>query len=474
MARAKSKPVSTVPNWFEDIRNWKLDADREDDLARFYMERDAVTGLTNGHKVIVTGRKGTGKTAIVRYVAEQAATTPNHYTARVTLQNYGVFGEDPTSVKDTGGTTDLHPHWSLVILTELSKLLLQNSRVPNNEKAALKELVETSPIRALRGYERIPEERGAELKLMGHGGGFTSRDKIRFLDIDVAERTRTIKDAVLRAIDNSFYYVMIDGIDSNFTPVSNYLGEKYFYDYVSSFIRAAESLRHDFRRADKRFFPIVTVRSDIYGQLKHADKGKWRDIKVDLVWSEDALKQLVDLRVARAQEDRIRRFETMGYFEKMFLNKTIDGRSLYKHAVRLSFRRPRDIVNFVQCAAENATSFPIPNTQLRKIFRSHAEYLKQEIVDESHTAFPDVDDFLQVIEQAGKSTVNHDLFKQMFASSHGIATEEAIELAVKYNILGVVRGKAAVYAYEDEAIKPLPRYELEVHPGLRPLLTVDD
>lgn len=193
----------------------------------------------------------------------------------------------------------------------------------------------------------------------------------------------------------------------------------------------------------------------------------------DLVWNEDDLKNLIDFRVARLADPSCSTVDSYGAFEELFAQKTIKRRSIYKLACSWSFQRPRDVVNFVKEALLTSKQFPITNTELKKIELSQSRYLMGEVRDECHTPFPDYKDFLDCVVQLGDLGITREQLRDVFTSEHGIATEEAVELAFRYNILGVKGAKAPTFHYQNRHLRLVPRHELVLHPGLKATLGVE-
>lgn len=469
----KTIQVAPRPEWTSQVETWRLDAAEEETPQRYYYYREAVDGVVRGRKPIVVGRKGTGKTALVRYVAMQQEQLPNHFVAHFDLQEFGVFGQAATEIDRTKTAADLFSHWQITLLNEVAKLML-HGRIDGGVRQELSKALLQSPAAILQGYSTVAIERRGNISVMGHGLGAAERKQVVFSEMNVADRAREFCDYLCAHIDSSTYFVVIDGIDSNYSAISESLGKKFFLEYASALVRAALRVRRAFQETNRaNVFPIVAIRSDIFSELEHADKNKWSDLLVDMRWSTEQLKALADFRVARLQDDRAKHFECGGSFEKLFGNRSIGGKSLFDHACATSLQRPRDIVSFVRHCIRQSSTFPIPNAEVKRIAYDQSVYLRSEIEDEARTQFSDLPGLLNVLEDLGVQEVPSDLLRVKFDSAFGLSHEEVLTAAIRHNVLGVRRTNRNVFAYLDERLRSTGASHYYVHPGLLPALGIE-
>ncbi len=167
MAKRAAEIEVERPNWTDNVRKWNRDAADEEELLRYFYQRDAVAGLLNGGLSIVTGRKGTGKTAIVQYITETAGALRNQQVAAFDLQNFGVFGQTAEAATEAN-VPDLYPHWLLVLLTELAKLMLNSSQVTKHVKEELTKALEKNPSVSPSRLSNIDHQGGWPSRCCGH------------------------------------------------------------------------------------------------------------------------------------------------------------------------------------------------------------------------------------------------------------------------------------------------------------------
>lgn len=461
------------PAWTSDVESWQLDAAEEVDAGRYYWVRDAVAKLDSGRKAIVIGRKGTGKTAIVRHLA-QTGRLPNQQVCNFDLQDFGVFHRSAHDLSKVELETDLFARWQMTILGELGKLMLYSKNVRPEIKAELEEALQRSPTEMLLGQEEVTTHTAGGLQMFGHGLSGGKRSEVRYSPQSLSDRSRGLLDYFCDNVDSSTYFILIDGIDSNYTTVADALGEDYFFAYARALVRAVLSIRKAFASTNRaRVYPILAIRSDIYRRISDSDKGKWEDLVIDLRWTEDELLSLADFRVARLENPGAKLSETRGAFSNIYKMKTYHRKKIFSHLCDMSLMRPRDVVNFVRTSFDHST-WPIANAAMPHLFRKQSKYIRQEIYDEAHVAFPGVESMLSAIEKSGRTTLGASDIEPHYFGGNSTPLEAALRLSVQYNILGVLRARDVTFAYQDEDIRATPSATFVVHQGLRPCLGLPD
>ncbi|MEQ1812435.1 MAG: hypothetical protein ABL889_21075 [Terricaulis sp.] len=464
--------ASERPNWTDEIRGWSLDAAEDAEASRYYWKRDAVSGLENGAKAIIIGRKGTGKTALVRYLT-QSTKVPGAQTCNFELQDFGVFHKSPKDMQKSELDTDLFARWQITILREIAKLMLHSRNIDGGVRRELAKAIDRDPSELLNGEAEVTVSQRAGISIMGQGVAAGQRTETRQSAQSVSERARAFSDYLCDHIDGSTYFVLIDGVDSNYTPVTDALGEEYFLAYARALIRAVLSIRRAFAATNRaKVFPIVAVRSDIYRRIKDNDKGKWEDLLVDLRWSEHELEHLADFRVARMQDRSIKHYEAQGSFSKIYKAQTYKRKRIFSHLCESSFLRPRDVISFTRLSFDHST-WPIANAAMPYLFSKHSSYLRQEVVDEAHVTFPAIESMFSTLETCAKPKLAFDDIKANYFATNQTSLEEALRLCVQYNVLGVMRQKSALFAYQDDNVRPVQSSTFVVHPGLRPSLGIE-
>lgn len=461
------------PSWTSDIDSWSLDAAEEKQSGRFFWVRDAVSKLESGKKAIVIGRKGTGKTALVRHLA-QAGRIPNQHVSNFDLQDFGVFHRSAHDLSKVELETDLFARWQMTILGELGKLMLFSRNVRASVREELTEALDRSPTEMMLGQSEVTTHRAGGLQLFGHGLSGGERNEIRYSPQSLSERSRGLLEWFTNNIDSSTYLILIDGIDSNYTTVADALGDEYFFAYARALVRAVLSIRKAFADTNRaNVFPIIAIRSDIYRRITDSDKGKWEDLVVDLKWTEDELQTLADFRVARLENPTAKLAESRGAFSNIYRMKTYQRKRIFSHLCGMSLMRPRDVVNFVRASFDHST-WPIANAAMPHLFAKQSKYLRQEIFDEAHVAFPGVESMLSAISNNGKTVFDVADIEPHYFGGNATPLDSALGLSVQYNILGVSRPRGTSFAYQDEDIRGSRSATFVVHPGLRPCLGLPD
>src|SRR5690606_25419407 len=104
---------------------------------------------------------------------------------------------------------------------------------------------------------------------------------------------------------------------------------------------------------ERKVFPIVFLRDDIYSLLEDPDKNKWSDYMVELEWSKDSLKNLLAFRISRAiaPDKDAQSFSQMwgSVFEGGevgYGDKGSKSMPIFDYIMRSTQNRPRDYIQY--------------------------------------------------------------------------------------------------------------------------------
>src|SRR4051812_27331623 len=105
----------------------RIDAESEKQLGQFFLRTNGYQRIEDQQRIIVTGRKGTGKTAIYKTLLERPVDAYNNVlVAGLQFHNYpwGVHGD--VTDEDGSSVERYFNSWRFLILVELAKLILND------------------------------------------------------------------------------------------------------------------------------------------------------------------------------------------------------------------------------------------------------------------------------------------------------------------------------------------------------------
>ena len=171
--------------------------------------------------------------------------------------------------------------------------------------------------------------------------------------------------------------------------------------------------------------PVVFLRDDIYSLLKNTDKAKWSDLKIDLQWDEDRIKNLLAFRISRSISPTHHILSFPQAWNKVFVPKEVpvgggqrDSMPIFKYITRSTLIRPRDYVKYLQLCAHRVLTkgnkLIDPDT-VRAEDKAFSNYLRTELVGEIEGLLSEIEAILQIISQMRVQTFDVSSFRDAFA-----------------------------------------------------------
>lgn len=459
-------------------------AAEQDPVIQYFLSTDAVSKIRDGFEYLVLGRKGSGKTALVRHFAE----SDNSALSRaVNLSHY------PWNVHATRidrGSAEIEAYvasWYYLIAIELGNLLLAQAgrglTLPpavalhkfladnyGKQNVSLDEILRPSRL-MLSNLSFEPEILGCKLGSIGLQRG---RNDTSF-GLELRALTKLILEACVSICEfNKISKILIhfDELDRGLSEIDGPRSSM-----LIGLILAADAITRDLGSSPIRIKPVVYLRSDIWDDLRFSDKNKIAQSRaINLEWDELSLKELVNLRV----QVLLGNHESWDTITTARLMR--GSQSKWNHLVARTFRRPRDVISFMNAILEeikkrSAAPDQIDNEDIVKARTRYSRYLKQELDDEIGPHWSDWEVALQACSMISTITFSKDQFRDAYAGRIGkspvVSAEEALERLYRFSVLGYEKrsgygGSAWVFDYiEPEAGWDSSALRFKIHLGLK-------
>ena len=280
----------------------------------------------------------------------------------------------------------------------------------------------------------------------------------------LADQVAVMEDFIFKYIDDSKYFVLFDGLDSE-VPSSEKPQEGWekYGHIITSLFKATLDVRNLFRAEGINLIPMVFVRDDIFEITEDSDKEKWSDHTYELTWRIDQIRRMIAHRITRS-------FDTEGEvlsFEKawsiLFDRRTTislerqDGSKneidVLQYIRLRTFMRPRDFIRYLQICAmvtkqHNRKYDRInPETVVRSEF-NYAKRFAQELSDELLLVFPRLRELLSLFDKMPYS--RHFTYEQFVEvverevadgniKDFGRKPHVILNMLFRYSVLGNVR-----------------------------------
>lgn len=411
----------------QDTRVGNIAAEADDEFLLECFVDNAALGQAldvNSNGMILSGRTGSGKTAILKYIESKRKNTSSIDPSDLSIQyisNSDVF----QFLNDIGADLDLFFQviWKHVLCISYIKLrygiddqkkynrFFDRVTSPfNHDKAkgrAIEYLVEWGSefwisidenVRAItKKYEEaINGELGIDINTFKSKAGF-GRNLSREQKSEYVRRARKIIDGQ-QLSDLSKVLDLLSGQEASVSDVSYYilidsLDERWADDTIKfRLIRALIETLKSFRKI-RNLKIIAALRADVIERSIQESKDssfqreKYQDFIIEIKWSESELKTLINKRIRKLFQWKYTKDNVT--FEDIFVAKIPPNRECFQYLLDRTNMRPRDIMAFVNtclAVAEGSTEVTAKHVTTAEVRYSEDRYAA--LLDEWRTAFP--------------------------------------------------------------------------------------
>ncbi len=465
--------------FLEEVANWSSDS-RSEDTPRYFYRTDAMRHIESGRKPIVTGRKGTGKTAISEFLTTRM--DPRLLARLLSFKNFP-FNE----LYALGDAAYPPPNqfitlWKLIIYSELAQLLRDNQSI---DPLVREELERVYP-QDLRGSLGIKVARWTsgefKLDLLGKGIGISGTKTIDETPRSWIQRVDALERFLLANMDDATYLLSFDSLDEDYHHILESPDARQYTDLLTGLIKAVLDVRSVFRRPRFAVLPIVFLRDDIFRQLHDPDRGKWLDHVLKIEWTSAQLQALIAHRLIRSQNPEAGDAPVDECWALLFTPDAVRDPyygtpcSIFEFIASRTLLRPRDFVIFLrQCAQyliESRRARASPEV-ISAVEEDCSSVFRTFLEDELETAVPNIRQIFDVLSFIGSRRFSFNKLCDQYNRHLGSTGEDehhlrkTLEILFDFGILGLApANRRPVFKYLDADAAFDFTATLVIHPGL--------
>lgn len=421
-------------------------AAEDDAVLEYFLSTNAVEKIEKGKAFLVLGRKGTGKTAIVRYFTERQG------GALAKALNLRGYPWNVHAQRVDRGASDIEAYvssWRYLIAAQLGALALSQPKSLSNPKASslvrfykdnyggieprLTDILRPNKLR-LSKFSLKPSIMGNQL-----GGVDLDREsKSHQLGLELNALSTSIMDTVLEVAQ----YAELGPLSLHFDELDQ--GMSTLDDSRSrmliGLVIAAREIRRDSEKIGGKINPVIYLRSDLWEEIKFSDKNKIsQGLTLHLEWEDSGLKELVEERL-RAKLSQNARWDHIAASDLVRGSQT-----KWNHILARTFLRPRDVISFLNSSLNQAkTRDPkarnIINEDIVNSRDEYSSYLKKELDDEITPHWPYWDDALKACSAISTLTFERENFVEEYrrrrTAKNDVTPEEALRLLYRFSVVG--------------------------------------
>ena len=460
-------------------------AAEDDPVLDYFVTTEAVSRINDGEQWLVLGRKGAGKTAIVRYFSEGRHL--DSFSKALNLRNY------PWSAHATrrdSGASEMEAFvasWEYLIAVECASLALERSDDARNtkpggdlEKFLLDNYGGISPDlgHIIRPPRLTIAGASIEPTVLGNKLGAVSLDRTQS-DTSLGMELSALTDALRQAVSEAIGPIEVPGLLLHFDELDQGLSQldHQRQEMLTGLILAARNTRRAFGQLSVAVNPVVYLRLDLWRPLQFSDKNKIAQTStLHLEWDSETLMELVDARVAA----KLGSHKTWANLDDGKLMR--GSQTKWRHILARTFLRPRDVIKFLNLSLDHAkqrscSDSNFINKDIIDARETYSSYLKSELDDEIRAHWPHWEDAIQAFRAIETITFDRDAFAEAYnkrrSPRNRVCADDALRMLFTFSVIGIERrsgygGSGWLFQYESpEAQWDQAANKFKVHPGLK-------
>lgn len=428
-------------------------AAEEDDVLEYFIPTDAVDDINNKDVVLVLGRKGTGKTALVRYFTESDESA---LSKALNLKSY------PWAVHSkmkNSGSSEMEAYvssWRYVIIIQACLSVLSSQKASTSPHAIeLQEFFKKNyggtsiSLSSIMQVEKVSfKDLTIEPAILGNKLGSISfsksRENSRFgMELD------SVSDALLAGLETLCFKVNVTAIQLHFDELDLGLSklEENDKQMLTGLVLASRYVRKSSKSSELSISPITYLRTDLWNELSFSDKNKISETQtLHLAWDSAGLLSLLNTRISKNLE------ENLGWDDITESDLMRGTQKKWDHILTRTFLRPRDVIRFSNTILSEAkrrwekeekegksVEYRFSNVDVASARDSYSSYLKAELDDEIMPHWEKWwDTAMQAIKAIGKLTFEKHKFTSEYnvrKKDSDLSSEEALETLFQFSVV---------------------------------------
>jgi hypothetical protein len=235
-----------------------------------------------------------------------------------------------------------------------------------------------------------------------------------------------------KSIQNYALYIVMDQLDENWLE-----GEISEYSKILiNLINVCKSFNNDNIANGRKSKCILFLRTDIYDTLRFNDKNKvHQSSAIEIRWDEDSLNDMFSERIKKykpADANIDTALKSNSVFELKYVKH---GATPFKHILRMSFYRPRDIIVYFNKIRDGYTTSKTGLYTSKQLYAAERDYslsLYRELLDEWANQKPEIEQYLNILQNIGRQKFSCDDFKHDFLTVYPAAQTSDINNSLEF------------------------------------------
>lgn len=402
-------------------------------LSDYFIDHAYWESIIKGDNFYIIGRKGTGKSAIYKWLEGQQSTR-GAIVQNLSFNNFPFEKLLKLEDDDFSRPNQYQSIWRYIILTEFCKMITIDQR----EKPITdtwKEIAKYINFRFGRDATELHSfitnnARKTSLGLSIRGiGGSSGNETSTTLSFSEMDNIREINARLTKLVfvylneSNLSYYLQFDQLDDNYTL---YLNRKKYFEALISLFKVLYEFNNKVKRYTNNCKGIAYLRTDIFKKFSsfdpdsskfdyHAYYLSWV-IKDKIHWKNPELKQFLNLRIKNSTNVELTDpFSFMFDFKRVKMGSERLSKTVFEYILNRTFHRPRDFVQYclkVQKVVRKSNE--ITRDCIYSAEKEYSDWLLDEISNEISPILGEMRPWYNLLRIMGKQPFSFASFNANF------------------------------------------------------------
>lgn len=432
----------------KDIKEWlpefEVSAETDTELQEYFLLTPELEKIINSKYWLLLGRKGTGKTAIYKYLEKAIPSKINdNIVVSLNFKDYPWPAHKLYKESIAGELSAYQKSWRFLFFVKLISRLIEikesKSESISKELKWAKKYIEKVFGNPDPSIMEVLFSKLARIKKLAGPGMDLDETSFNVGEVsfdDVAENKELQSTLRSNAFTLLSYFETIfknNVGDKKFLIILDQLDENWLSGEIDEYSKVLINLINVCRNIGiddtlkKNLKVIPFLRTDIYETLRFNDKNKlYQDSAIVIAWDNDSLDTMFLERVKKykpvdVELELSKKCDCL--FEASFVRQ---GTPPFKYITRRSFFRPRDVIiyfnNIRKKHTPNKTGL-YSSTELYDAAVDASVSVYNEIIDEWSNQFPEIENLFSVLQTIQVETFTYSEFESKYKIEFPNATE---------------------------------------------------
>jgi hypothetical protein len=480
--------------------NQQTDAKDDEFLFECFHDNGVVNKLIGGSYSIISGRTGSGKTAIARYLEKKGVDYDVGFTHRISIRNLSSTQYEPEKNR-----TDSILFY--IAIRAIEKLLEQDILGNRN---FWKDFFTQNGIQPTSDYQSFLESQKGKGRTLSVGGAISAWFGKTEASANTSQSS-TSERTVISSSPTYLYEQLKQSLPDDYKilifvdDLSDYLDRsssdelRVDLDVIREILLFLSECNSNFKDARKDFKFVTLFREDLFAVMEGSSVNKLKSASLRLVWNEKDFASLLIRRLPffadnmdKALENPIDSIREL--FPDEIFKKEIErfetsrySSGFYAYIVAISFNRPRDFLSFCYAMRERLSiKKKVEFTNIEAAEIEYSEYFRGELRDELSLASrilgyeADQDHINQLIDllSSDRGMTSAELrtkLSQYLGEKTSLGRKKIyffVEEMWRYGVLGIIKKQEKTIKFNytpestDFSITQIKDYTFFLHRGL--------